>query len=493
MVYIAQQNTSYSAATWANVAYWKEGSGAALSVAPVAGDSVYANGKTLTMDVADTYGNLYTTAYTGSSNNAVAGGGFSRTLAGTHTGNVTAGTSVCLSFALASPNALTIVGSAYGGSASGCHGVSNSSSGIINITSVYGGTYVGNYQVYCVGITNGSGTLNITNVYNTYGGFGAYLSGAGTINCTNVYGGSVGGYPSGLVHYSSTGVVNVTNAYGGSGVNSFGVFSASTGTVYVTNAYGSQACYGVMNNTTGLCVVQNAVAFPPPPASYVPGTLPSWISSALTSSTPGAMGVYNVTTGPCYIQRGYCGLFGMFPTAGNVKYAIATGTTASYTVSFITPVVEVCEAASNVWATPGTMYDLVETTNQNLAPVPANVRSGTVYGAAGGYTGTMVVPAASNVTLNVPVDNTVGAGIITPASLASNVPSSSSIAGAVAASVVDGTYTLSQVLKIVAAVTAGKVSGGPGSPVFRNLTDVSDVVSGTADASGNRSAVTLNP
>ena len=103
------------------------------------------------------------------------------------------------------------------------------------------------------------------------------------------------------------------------------------------------------------------------------------------------------------------------------------------------------------------------------------------------------MPATNNVSLNVPTDNTVGTGVILASDVTANVPTAANNASAVMASVVDGTYTLSQVLKIIAAVTAGKVSGGPGSPVFRNLTDVSDVVSGTADASGNRSAVTLNP
>lgn len=45
------------------------------------------------------------------------------------------------------------------------------------------------------------------------------------------------------------------------------------------------------------------------------------------------------------------------------------------------------------------------------APIPANVRQGVVY-ASGSQTGTMVVPSPSNVTINVPVDNTVGTAIL---------------------------------------------------------------------------------
>jgi hypothetical protein len=53
---------------------------------------------------------------------------------------------------------------------------------------------------------------------------------------------------------------------------------------------------------------------------------------------------------------------------------------------------------------PGTAID---------APAASNVRQGVVY-AAGSLTGTMVVPAASNVANNVPVDNTVGTAVLDP-------------------------------------------------------------------------------
>lgn len=51
-------------------------------------------------------------------------------------------------------------------------------------------------------------------------------------------------------------------------------------------------------------------------------------------------------------------------------------------------------------------------------------------------------------------------------------------------------FSYDQIIRIIAASTAGKVSGGPGSPVFRNLSDTQNQVSGTADSSGNRTAIT---
>jgi hypothetical protein len=52
-------------------------------------------------------------------------------------------------------------------------------------------------------------------------------------------------------------------------------------------------------------------------------------------------------------------------------------------------------------------------------------------------------------------------------------------------------YSASEAMDILTAVAAGKVSGGPGSPVFRSIDDTRDVVSGTADTDGNRSTSTI--
>jgi len=57
----------------------------------------------------------------------------------------------------------------------------------------------------------------------------------------------------------------------------------------------------------------------------------------------------------------------------------------------------------------------------------------------------------------------------------------------------EGAFTTGDLLRLIAAVNCGKVSGGPTSPVFRDVNDTTDRVSGTADANGNRSSVTLNP
>jgi hypothetical protein len=48
-------------------------------------------------------------------------------------------------------------------------------------------------------------------------------------------------------------------------------------------------------------------------------------------------------------------------------------------------------------------------------------------------------------------------------------------------------------MRINAAVSAGKTSGQPTAPVFRDLNDTVNRVVGTVDANGNRTAVTVTP
>lgn len=58
--------------------------------------------------------------------------------------------------------------------------------------------------------------------------------------------------------------------------------------------------------------------------------------------------------------------------------------------------------------------------------------------------------------------------------------------------VVTGTYTFAELLKIMAAALAGKLSGGGSTTLkFEGVDGASDVIVATVDANGNRSAVTL--
>ena len=57
---------------------------------------------------------------------------------------------------------------------------------------------------------------------------------------------------------------------------------------------------------------------------------------------------------------------------------------------------------------------------------------------------------------------------------------------------IDG-YSFFQEMELIGAVLCGKVSGGPGTPVFRSMDDTANRVAAICDAVGNRSVVTLTP
>jgi hypothetical protein len=71
-----------------------------------------------------------------------------------------------------------------------------------------------------------------------------------------------------------------------------------------------------------------------------------------------------------------------------------------------------------------------------------------------------------------------------------DIPSANAVRDAVWAAILESGFSADRLMRIIAAAVAGKASGGPGSPVFRNVGDTTDMITGTADASGNRSAAT---
>lgn len=65
------------------------------------------------------------------------------------------------------------------------------------------------------------------------------------------------------------------------------------------------------------------------------------------------------------------------------------------------------------------------------------------------------------------------------------------VAGAVLDAPIDGAITLRQLLRLIGAASAGKVSGAAGTTVtIRDLNDTKDRIVATVDANGNRTAVT---
>lgn len=81
----------------------------------------------------------------------------------------------------------------------------------------------------------------------------------------------------------------------------------------------------------------------------------------------------------------------------------------------------------------------------------------------------------------------------TVTNLTNSVALSAAAVDAILDEVVEGTYTLRQMMRITFAIVAGKSSGGGSSTVaFRDVADTKNRVSATVDSSGNRTAVTID-
>jgi hypothetical protein len=69
-------------------------------------------------------------------------------------------------------------------------------------------------------------------------------------------------------------------------------------------------------------------------------------------------------------------------------------------------------------------------------------------------------------------------------------PSTTNIVDAILDDEIETGFSVARTLRIIAASTAGKVTGGPDGPVFRNLSDTANQITGVATEDGNRTTAT---
>jgi hypothetical protein len=81
----------------------------------------------------------------------------------------------------------------------------------------------------------------------------------------------------------------------------------------------------------------------------------------------------------------------------------------------------------------------------------------------------------------------VGIGHISASiSSAGELLSTANVGDAVWGALLEAGFTASQIMRITAAAVAGKSTGGPDNPTFRNLSDTQNQIVGTATADGDR-------
>ena len=329
------------------------GSGSWLTWASLdAGDVLVANGKTsIAINV-----NVTCATITNLATGGTASGGFLLAAGITVTANITSGTSNCITRSASGADSY-IVGNVTGGSVSLGVGLVNDSTGIVRIT--------GN-------VTGGSVSSNPWGVYNTSSGH-IYITGNVTCPAGNVFQGFA-------VYNTGTGNIYITGNVTGTGSYP-AVQNNSTGRVYVTgNVTGGSSganAVGIQNQSTGIVVVNGTITGGTNGPGYV-----GIVAGSLFCHTGDRV------TGSGAIDA-VCGI-------GRVRIGASQQTTFSlmtYDTSALT------ETASRSLYTGGV--------NLNQ-PATANVRSGTTFGAASEYTGTLAVPSPTLVAIGVSTDNTVG-------------------------------------------------------------------------------------
>jgi hypothetical protein len=173
---------------------------------------------------------------------------------------------------------------------------------------------------------------------------------------------------------------------------------------------------------------------------------------------------------------------GIAPTVtdrGNGWYNVAL--TASHTDTL-------GDLALHITGTAADPADMVILVEAGATDADVSTRSTFAGGAVDSVTGSVGSVAGLNAAnLDVAVSTRLAAsGYTAP-------PSAASIAAADGARVVDGSYSVDELLRIIASVLAGKVSGaGTGTETFRDLADTKNRVVAAVDTAGNRTAITLN-
>jgi hypothetical protein len=391
-IYYARSSGNINGAIWATT---PSGTASDLFSSFTSSDTLMANSFTINVNVNTTVLEVRSD----NANSATAGGTFAMTANGvTLAANVVAGsTNNCVTFSLASPNAVSIVGNITGGSGnvgSQAGGVVHSGTGVVNIT----GNVAAGGGVEATGVRfSGSGTLNITG--NSTGGgsnssVGVIMSGNGVTNITGNILTAGAGTSANVQNSSTSGTVNITGTVtGGTHTTAFGVSNTGTGTVVIVGtAIGGTAGAGVNNGSTGTVTVTRARG-----NGFGNG-------SVGLSATVGVNAVQNSATRVYEVEYGDRG---QSPTSGPIILLNDT----SNVVLF--------------YRTSGGKKTLIDSSASADHPAITNVRSGIAY-ANNNLTGTCAVPAASSVAVGVAVDNTTGTAVLTQSNVETALASFSS-------------------------------------------------------------------
>jgi hypothetical protein len=281
---------------------------------------------------------------------------------------------------------------------------------ILSGVRVLGGSAVNAYGV------NTTANTELGNCIFTGGNSSYALNNAsnGSVNVTGSCTFTSGSTSAICINNASTGSITVSGScafISSSAANSYALNNASTGTVNITgNCTFTGGAVCLNNASTGSVIISGnctftggtsstGIALNNASAGSVTVTNSTFTASAFSNAVSIVNNSADVRLSGDFLDHwsgwkavsGAKWRLGTAPTLGQTRYALA-GTTDSYFVEY---------GADN-----GSFGN----------PIAANVRSGVSYG-GGNITGTCAVPAAGSVALGVPVDNTTGTAVLTPAAI----------------------------------------------------------------------------
>jgi hypothetical protein len=399
---------------WSSAATWIGG------VVPTAGDNVYANTRTVTIDVNINVAKLSTQA----ENGATAGGGFTFACAVTPitvtATTIAAGTSTCLTITSSSfsgRSAIVYATDVYGSSTNtnGANGISVAAQAGETFY-FYGGNLRGltGFNTAAL-LINGSGTYYI--VANCFASnttqaqaINFQSSIAPTVYITgNVYGGASSGAAINASNSSTPNVIITGNIYGGTNFNGIGLYLANNNSVTVIgNAYGGTtgtSSAAIRHDGTGTVTVIGTCE-----GGSVSDSAGLYANSGGTSNIKrakgngfgvgsvglaAANGIISVNQAAIInVEEIEFGARGMSPIRGSFRLTPLTGNLAILTLSGLSQ---------------KTLIDY--SSNTGYLPNAYDVRSGISY-ATGNFIGTCVIPPVNSVRQGVLVDSGVGTAIL---------------------------------------------------------------------------------
>lgn len=386
---------------WSNASNWNGGT------KPVAGDIVYADGKTVDIDENVTVQTITNAQRSG----GTIGGTFTSSSNVTIAANITCSTSGTVLTYTGGSNTLTINGNlSYPNSFNSTVNLFVVTSGIVVINGNATGSPGGNPAGACI-LISGSGcsvTLNGTPLAGTGGTTATAVTMSG--NSTLLITGNPQARVGHAISISSGTVTIIGDTTGGTSASTYGLNATGGGNISITgNVTGGNTAVA---SPVGVFVSGNNNVTVTGNVSGGTGGTSAGGADGIRHSGAGVVDIVGTITATStssgVVVSNYSGIL---RHSGNLVDD-ASGRCSAYAQIY-----QINALAQMIYTryTIGNIARFLYTANAATLgyPLASNVRNGTVYGQANQFTGTLAVPSAANVRNGVAVDNTVGTANLT--------------------------------------------------------------------------------